>query len=208
MFYFTSDFLKEEGASYTLMPNTTQVSFNLINHIDELRYSDDDIKYKVYLNDVELGQGVFDKDTTTAVFTFPVENGKTYQVRAEGEAGYKKTLSATFVVMEPSRGFYKHLDNSNEHFVILTVWTEDLSGDVEVNFPAGLIPDTTDEKLDDVINYVDGQYVSGKTPTPTEIQVYSSFSYRFFKYDTQNPYSIDDFTVTMDGEITAVPATP
>lgn len=208
MFYFTSDFLKEEGASYSLKPNTTQVTFNLKNHIDELRYSDDDVNYKVYLNDVEIGNGVFDEEKTSKEFTFSVENGKTYQVRAEGEAGYKKTLTATFVVMDPSRSFYKHLDASNEHFVILTVWTEDISGDVKVTFPAGLIPDTTDDKLKDVLNYVDGQYVSATTPTSTELQTYSSFSYRFFREDLESMYTVNDFTVTMDDEITAIVGTP
>lgn len=207
IFYFTSNFLKEDGAIYSLTPNTTQVTFSLRNHIDELRYSDDEIQYNVYINDVKIGEtGVLNQENTSDDITFSVENGKTYQVRAEASAGYQKTLTATFTVLEPSKSFYKHLDASNEHFVILTVWTEELSGNVAVTFPAGLIPDTTDDKLADVLNYVDGQYVSATT-TPKDLPIYGSLSYRFFRENLESTYTVDDFAVVM-GENTAIPGTP
>ena len=204
-FYFTSDLLTEEGANYTLNPGTTQVRFTLMNHIDELRYSDDLILYNVYVNDVVLVEnGRLNQNDDEIVFA--VENGKTYHVRAEGIAGYRKTISATFTVMTEPDGFYKSLDASNEYFVLLTVWTEAVSGNVTIDFPAGLIPDATDEKLTNVVNYEDSYYEAGRT-NPVELQTYSSLVYRFFKDDLSTAYTVDDFNVMM-GELEAIPGTP
>ncbi len=44
-FYFTSDFL--DGKTHTLAPGSTEVSFTLGNHADELRFSEVDIDYVV-----------------------------------------------------------------------------------------------------------------------------------------------------------------
>lgn len=207
MFYFTSDLLKEEGAQYTLNPDTESVTFKLKNHIDALRYSEDDIQYDVYVNDVKLGNTAsLTSANQTDEITIHVEPGNTYVVRAVGNAGYQKVLTATFEVLPYATGFYKHLvDEPNSHYVLLTVWTQNLSGDVTVSFPAGLIPDATDPDLDDIQNYTGGHYTQGSVAL--SFGVYSSKTYRFFKENPESTYSVGDFTVTM-GNTTAVPGTP
>lgn len=207
MFYFTSDLLKEEGADYVLNPDTTSVTFTLRNHIDELRYSDDEIQYDVYVDDVQLGStAALNMENQTDEITFSVQPGRTYRVRAVGNAGYQKVLTATFEVLPYETGFYKHLvDQPSSNYVLLTVWTQNLSGNVTVNFPAGLIPDATDPDLDEVHNYTSGHYTQGSVTV--SFDVYSSKTYRFFKENPGNSYSVGDFTVSM-GNTAAVPGTP
>ena len=205
-FYFSSDLLMEAGASYNLNPGTTQVEFSLRNYADEFRSAEDEITYDVYVNGEHVEDGTLNWLDTEDTITIDVEAGKTYRVQAIGEAGYRKELSAIFTVEPPAEGFFKHLDTPDAHYVLLTVWAQDISGDVVVSFPAGLIPDATDEKLASVYNYADGHYVAGST-NPVQLEEYGSVVYRFFKEDTSATYSVEDFTVVM-GEKTAVVGTP
>lgn len=52
-FYFTSDFL--DGGTHALAPETTQVSFTLGNHADDLRFSEVDITYEVTVTPTDSG---------------------------------------------------------------------------------------------------------------------------------------------------------
>lgn len=205
-FYFSSDLLTVDNATYEINSGSSEITFSLSNHIDELRYSELTVQYDVYVNDELLGSGVLDAANTDDEFTLQVEDGQTYEVRAVGRAGYEKEILAIFKVLQNSANFYKHLDTSNTYYVLLTVWTEDIAGDVTVIFPADLIPDNTDPKLAGVVNYADGQYESGTTP-PAVLEAYSSQVYRFFKNDLSKSYNIEEFTVTMGG-IEAIAGTP
>lgn len=207
-FYFASDLLTEEGAEYTLNPGTNSVTFTLKNHIDEKRYSECEIQYDVYVDNVKQGTtAVLNDGNKTDEVTFAVEAGKTYQVRAVGNAGYTKTLSATFTVQTLPDGFYKYLepDTASDYFVLLTVWTENVSGNVKVQFPDGLIPDATDPDLAAIDNY-DGSYKSASTGE-IGFSGYSSKTYRFFKESPSRIYSVNEFEVTM-GQQEADPGTP
>ncbi len=209
MFYFTSDLLTQEGAEYTLNPGTTSVTFTLKDHIDEKRYSECEIQYEVYVDGVKTDKagkptensatGLLNAEHRTDEITFDVEAGKTYNVKAVGNAGYTKTLSATFTVQPLPTGFYKHLepDTANDYFVLLTVWTENVTGDVTVDFPDGLIPDATDPHLANIQNYFDGSY-QGTSTGEINFSEYNSRTYRFFKENPSRIYSVGDFTVTMD----------
>lgn len=207
LFYFTSDLLKENGAEYTLNPGTETITIRLNNFADANRVSEVDIQYRVFVNDAPLDNtAVLAAGSANSVdISFPVEEGRIYEVRAEGAAGYTKTLTATFAVGQPAAGFYKHL-SSTDYYVLLTVWTEDISGDVTVTFPAGLIPDDTNPELAGIGNYAGGTYGSGTTARHSFGQ-YSSRTYRFFKENPGTGFGVDDFTVTM-GEKTAVAGTP
>ena len=208
MFYFTSDLLAENGAEYTLNADTEKVRFTLNNYEDQFRMSDDEIQYAVYINDVQYGAtSVLNETKSSVTIEMDVENGHVYEVKAVGVAGYEKTLSATFTVLENKTGFYKSLDTTNRNYVLLTVWTQMVSGDVEVSFPAGLIPDTTDSDMAGTENYVDGAYKAGKLYAKTHFENYTSKTYRFFKENLSATYTVDDFTVTV-GERTAEPGTP
>lgn len=209
MFYFTSNLLAEEAdTKYILNPGTTSVEIVLKNHIDSLRISEDDIQYNIYVDDIK-------KDETELLaggtpleekFILTVESGKTYTVRAEGNAGYTKNLYATFEVLETPKHFYKHVDAQDKNVVLLTVWTEDVSGDVTVQFPAGLIPDNTDSKLAGTGNLSGNSYGAGETDA-FELHEYESVTYRFFKDSPGMNYTADQFTVLMAGGTKTIEAT-
>ena len=214
-FYFSSDLLKENGANYTLNPGTASISFVLRNHDDELRYSESPIEYTVSVSgDVAVSSpsGTLSNDDISITISNLVD-GQSYIVTATGEAGYTKTLSATFIVRNQSEGVYKYLEmDPSGAFVLLTVWTENKSGEVTIRFPDGLIPDTTDEVLAVIRNYKNGQYVantdgSGISDDAGILDVYSSHTYRFFQEDPFTDYSVEAFTVTVGG-VAADPRTP
>lgn len=219
MFYFTSDLLKENGHTYTLNPETTSVTFSLRNFADSLRSSNCAIQYQVYIDGTEHGGvGELNSENPSADISFNVKPGETYKVEVRGIGyyektdedslkGYEKTLSATFKVETAKTGFYKYLDTSDSYYVLLTVWTENISGDVTVSFPAGLIPDATDSDLATIMNYSNGTYIGWKTGV-IEFKEYYSKTYRFFKENPSSAYKVTQFDVTMDDSKTAEFATP
>ena len=204
--YFTSNLLREDNPTYTLNSDMTQISFTLANCADELRFSDVDIDYEVTVETagpdcvIENGEGQLAKNgiSQETITIKNVKKGQTYKVTAVGKNGFEIELSATFKIMEDG-GFYKNTDISNGSYVLLTVWTLNMNGDVKIEFPAGLIPDNTDPRMANVHNYVDGQYVAyvfndvesfGDTNKKS-----SSHVYRFFK--TAEFAGSTDFTVTL-----------
>ncbi len=204
-FYFTSNLLSENGANYVLNSNATEVSFTLENSVDELRFSQDPITYKVYLGESTepFASGTLaNGGTTTATVTLSnLVSGENYVVTAVGEAGYVQTLSATFTVSDNDENIYKHVDTSNSAYVLLTVWTENLSGNVSIEVTCnGLIPDNTDPILQNVYNYNNGY---GKMVgydaiiDSTNFQsTYSSYTYRFF-IDSASNITAKNFDVTI-----------
>lgn len=218
-FYFTSNLLQEEGAAYVLNFETESVTFSLGNNADELRFSEDPITYTVTVN-----EGSFDKNdtaiqsvvgvlktgsvSTDTVTLYGLEKGVTYTVTAVGEAGYKKTLTATFELATDGENVYKHLDLSNDEFVVLTVWTENVKGKLSVvtedekgKAVENLIPDGTDPILGQIINFQDGKY--GKIDFTDEVSFvdsgFSSRTYRFFRNENDS-YSSSDFNVILKVE--------
>ena len=209
MFYFSSNLLTEaDGTVYTLNPDTASVTIILKNHMDSLRVSEDDIQYSIYVNDVK--QGATERLTGGAAsektFTLDVEAGESYTVKAVGNAGYTKTLEAKFDVLQTPKKFYKHVDALDDHVLLLTVWTEDVSGDVTVPFPEGLIPDNTDSKLAGTRNLSGSSYGAGETDA-FELHEYESVTYRFFKDSPGMNYTADQFTVLMAGGTKTIEAT-
>ena len=205
-FYFSSDLLVEGGKVYSLNPGTTSVSFTLSRYEDGLRSAEENVAYTVTTTG-----GTLDKtkgtitDTDVTVTLNGLSDGGEYTVTAVGSAGYEKTLSATFKVQTTPTGFYKYLDTYDAAYVLLTVWTEDCAGDVTVNFPAGLIPDATDEDLADVQNYGGGTYSAGSVTHA--YKEYESRTYRFFKQDSSASCDVEDFAVTLES-VLATAKTP
>lgn len=207
-FYFTSNLLADTGKEYQLNASATEISFTLGNNEDELRYSEDAISYTV---EVDNGATLEIQDTTKgtlengkvsvdSIKLSGLERGKTYTVTAVGKAGYIKTLKATFKVADNDENLYKYLDTKNGAYVLLTVWADNLKGDVSVEFPAGLIPDNTDPIMRSVVNYSDASYnAAAFMDTKNYVIEFASYTYRFFK-DTTEGMSVDDFVVKlMDG---------
>ncbi len=199
-FYFTSDILKETPATYTLNPGKngeTEISFELRNYADALRWSDIPIKYSVSVSPADgvtvtpsNGEISFGDDLSAPVTISGLKNGTTYTVTATGDAGYVSTLSAIIVVKPDENNIYYNVASDHEgHYILLTVWTEKITGTVNITFPDGLIPDGTDpvmykkdfseKKVVDEINFKD--------------KTYSSHVYRFFVTGNINQYTNESF---------------
>ena len=235
-FYFSSDYLSADGAAYTLNPGTTEVTFELRNHGDSLRYSSDDIVYKISVTGTDAtettptsvslsvgGKNIQsgetqedsplkkDEKSSITITMSDLLDGHTYTVTATGTGGYKvgddykndgkggysETLTATFSVLSAGTGVYMHLDTTNSAYVVLTVWTENVTGDATIMFPDDLIPDSTDPILATIQNYniETGMYTGTSFSDNTSFDnPYSSRTYRFFK---TSDYTGSDFTVTL-----------
>ena len=209
-FYFTSNLLTENTAKYVLNSQTTEISFALGNNADKLRFSQDDIKYSITVgcksgdsypkenikyadSEQVLSGGSVD---TTSITLKGLTMGETYTVTATGKAGYKQTLKAEFTVSDKEENVHMHLDTSNDAFVLLTVWTHNMTGPLTVITPAGLIPDNTDPILRKVCNYSGTEYGAVKFTDNTNFtEAYSSYTYRFFISEDKS-YDINkDFNV-------------
>lgn len=204
-FYFESNRLTSDGKEYQLNADTTSVEIELYNFENEFRVSEVDCKYtvtvsfseteappKIYMDDVEINEPIDvagNSAKTTKLVLKNLKKGHTYTVSVTADGGYSKTLSAKFTVANDS-GFYMNVKDAGE-YVLLTVWTENVTGDVNITFPDGLIPDATDPILTNVKNYENGEYVGKSFSDESSFgTAYSSHAYRFFKaanYDPDDP---------------------
>ena len=200
--YFRSDYLSEQGEAYTI--SSDSVTFRLMNYPDALRVSEIDVKYTITVtggaytlsksnnddNNVLSASGKNYVDITLS----GLERGKTYTVTAVGTNGYKTTLSATFTVKAEEKQVFKSVEQT-DYYVLLTVWTQSVTGTATISVPEDLIPDNTDPILRNVTteteNFTDAQSFT---------QGYSSRTYRFFlKNGDTTSYTAESFTVTIDG---------
>ncbi|MBQ3531718.1 MAG: hypothetical protein IJA05_07365 [Oscillospiraceae bacterium] len=217
-FYFESDLLKdpEENAVVVLNSTATEVSFELRNHADNLRYTKDKIKYVVTVEVLEEKEGTpqlapsssgeisgapSDGEGKAAVTLTGLEKGKKYFVEATGESGYSEKLSATFEISENEENVFKYLDkNVSEQYILLTVWTENVAGNVRIDIPAGLVPDYTDIAMIDCKNYDEGKYLADDfVDNGSFAKNYSSHTYRFF-IDEKSDFDVEQFKVTLNND--------
>ncbi len=213
-FYFESDYLKEEGKLYNLNTGTTSITFELRNFADALRYTKSDINYEVTITNnckIEVSNATdYDASDSKIVSSLKggskqshiititgLEKGKEYTVTATSNSGYKKTVSATFKVREFENNFYQTV-SENEPYIYLTIWTENVSGNVTIEFPIGLIPDNTCAGMEDVLTD------SGKFTV--YCGEYSSYEFRFFKdinYSDTNNFNVI-LTTAQNEDIVAI----
>jgi len=212
-FYFESDYLKAEGATYAVNPSVsgTVIPFTLMNYADEYRVSELDVDYSVTVKDsagnavntVTNAQGTLTAGSPQSVNVeiSGLQGGQTYTVEATGSNGFSTTLSATFTVQAPETGVFMSMEQT-DYYVLLTVWTQNVTGEATIQPPESLIPDNTDPILADVTtgaqSFSDDQ---------SFVQPYSSRTYRFFIADSDNEeYDATDFGVTV-GTTVAVEGT-
>lgn len=216
-FYFESDLLKdpEENAVVVLNSTAAEVSFELRNHADNLRYTKDIINYVVTVEVLEEKDGTpvlssssgkisgapSDGGGKATVTLTGLEKGKKYFVEATGESGYSEKLSATFEISENEENIFKYLDkNVSEQYILLTVWTENVAGNVSIEIPAGLVPDYTDIAMIDCENYKDGKYENDQfVDNGSFVKNYSSHTYRFF-IDEESDFNVEQFKVTLEND--------
>ena len=218
-FYFTSDILKDTPVTYTLNPGvvdgTTSISFELRNYSDVFNWSDNTISYTVSVSPsdgvtVNPSSGTISggDDSSSTVTVEGLKNGTIYTISVTGEAGYESTLSATVVVKPDENNIYYHVSPDPQgNYILLTVWTENIKGNVSVTFPGDLIPDSSDpvlykKDIDAII-----------TDTENFKKTYSSHVYRFFAPGgNATEYAARPYTVTITPETgdpkTATASTP
>ncbi len=207
MFYFTSDLLNEsKDNSIKLDPSASTFSFELRNFADELRYSETDIHFEVKVRATEDGQIAFeqpkiDVDTGTlrggkkeavTVTISGLERGVHYSVTATGENAYVQTLNATLTRENSAGALYKHLATFDD-YVLLTVWTTGkLTGQLNMSFPSGLIPDNTDVAM--------REWTTGDVwaDSISFQENNASHRYRFFLGGSSKPPTVEQFTVSIN----------
>lgn len=187
-FYFESDLLTEDGATYTLAPGTTQIDIVLKNYADELRVSDVDIDYEVTVTGQakQTGKlGAVNKANETIHITGLTND--IYEVVATAIAPYTKTLKATFVIPATTGGvYYSVSDAANSPVLRLTVWTEDYSGNVSISWSGTSVsPDNTDPLLANATG----------TSTTVDFENDAEYTFIFFKKDPSAVYTDDNFVV-------------
>ncbi len=179
-FYFTSDLL--DGETHTLAPGSTEITFTLSNHADDLRFSEMDIRYAVTataeggaaapnVEYIETEQKLV-KDTKQdhEVTIKNLEPG-IYTVTATGTGGFKKTLTATIRVLSDEAQIYQHRDFAAE-YTLLTVWNEgETEETVQITYTG--IPDNTNPNM---TNWLAG----GPRSESVEIGAHESKVFRFF----------------------------
>lgn len=195
-FYFTSDYLSKDTSEFVFKSGTTSFAFELRNY-DGLNQSELDIQYSVTVeptatinitdsnSDSKLNAG--DKDSVTVTLT-DLTPGIEYTVKATGTNGYHAELSAKVTVGVDNQNVYKNTRKEND-YVILTVWTGNVSKTVSIVVPEGLVPDWTDKELENLS-------LTAKQEFTLTLDEYESRSYRFF---TTKNYKNEDITVKVNG---------
>jgi hypothetical protein len=150
-----------------------------MNHADDLRYSEVEIAYTVSVTskddtnftDPQITGTLKQNETSDATVT--IENlspGKTYTITATGKGGFEKTLTATITVRSASSNIYWYV-TTDDPVVLLTIWTENATGKVEIT-PNGLLPDNTWAGME---NWKTGE------SKKISVDAYSSYTFRFIR---------------------------
>ncbi len=188
-FYFTGDFL--DGKTHALTPGTTELSFTMGNHADELRFSEMDIKYTVTVTKADgtaadgvtiesatgtLTKGVMSDKTVTVKDLTP----GTYTITAVGEGGYTKTLTAKINIPAAANNVFYHKDSTGD-YILLTVWNDgDTDGSVAITYTG--IPDNTNPNMTD---WAEGSETNKISMPNITIAAHESKVFRFFSGDVE-----------------------
>ena len=100
------------------------------------------------------------------------------------------------ILAECPADFDEYTDAENEAYVLFTVWTENLSGNVTVEFPTGLIPDNSWPDMAGILTS-DGKFT----------QLFAENSSRVYRFIKTSAYTGQAFEVTC-GSITATEKIP
>lgn len=216
-FYFSSDFLSEKGQTYTLSAGTTQLSIELHNYDDVLRWSDDVVEYsyEVTLQADDGSEYPFASGSGTiahsagagssSAFAISGLTAGTYKVTATSTSPFAKTLTGTFTIPAESNDVgFTVSDSVGSPYAQLTVRTEAYTGDIIVSWSADVYPDTTQPAFKGVGTYDagSGAYQAGSCSVGP-LGKFGSATYRFFKADPQANYSTDASIGSGAGAITA-----
>ncbi len=202
-FYFTSDLLTEDGKAYRYQKGVNSIKVNIYNSVDELRYTEYDIKYIATITDIssEINisksddiineiQGTISGDSRNSKeITFDNLKDGTYRVKVTTLSPYVKTLEATFVITNADNSIkYDVSDSSDSTVLFLTITTVDYSGNIKITIPDGIYPDNTDNSFSNI-------NIDNSKTINILFKQNSSYTYKFFKSNPQSVYSKDNFIV-------------
>ena len=196
-FYFTSDLLTESGETYKLAQGTTELELEVRNYADDLRWSGTDIEYTYTVTKdgdssaAVTGSGKIVKQTTSKSSSKIEISGLsegTYTIVAESTAPFVKSLQGKFEIPKEDSGIeWKVEDSESSPYALLTVKTKEYTGDIKIEWPDNVIPDTTKDAFSEVVTWNESTY-KGDTLT-LHVEKISSYTFRFFKQDVNADYS-------------------
>lgn len=205
-FYFESDLLADNNnkQSYTYKRGIDYIEIMLNNNIDSLRYSEVKINYTVTLTDIN-GNTVKDKDGNNVneingvLQKDKIDSNKIvfdnlpsgiYVLTAISTKPYKKQIYANFILTDEDKDITYYVSDVKDSPILnLTVSTKEYSGNINISWPKGMAPDSTDTTFANV----DSGYLSGNAIV--SFNANSEYIYRFFKEDASTVYSSADFVV-------------
>ena len=196
-FYFESDLL--DGETHEIVPTdadgTASVTVRLMNYVDDLRYSETEIKYEVNVveenSSTESGVTITCKtDTNTNDTTKTItpnekhyadvtisglQAGKIYTVTATTNNTYQKTLTGTIKVATPDATVHASISTNTDQYIEVTLWTTDYAGPITLKYASdiGLVPDNTDSLM--------SGKTTGKNINVENWETNTSHVFRFFK---------------------------
>ena len=189
-FYFTSDFLEPQQANgeyktYTLQEGKDQIYLRLFNSDDALRTSEVDFEYQVfYQKEGETSQIAITQKQIFAVGADAVPISiqdlapGTYLVTAEVTKPYTKKIGAKFKITDTKNKIdYTTSADASTPLMLLTVSTNDYSGNVVISWGAGIYPDRTDQML------ANAPYGNNGGSATVELPSNASYTFRFLKSD-------------------------
>ncbi len=199
-FYFASDLLDVPATNgtfpeYTLGKGTNTITFNLNNYEDDLRFTTIDIDYEIKVTN-SSNIVVFEENGT--LNSISSKNSKKidiaslssdiYIVEVTSTSPYIKQLKGKFIIQDVDNDItYTVSDGSGSTVVMLTISTNDYSGNIKIKWPNSVYPDNSDPLLADAIN-TDNFTITFNS--------YSEYTFIFFKNDINNVFVNNDFEVT------------
>lgn len=182
-FYFTSDLLTSDGkASYDLPAGTTSVKFELRGYADDLRKGKSPVQLTYTVDNAAPASATVPAGGSKIIELTGLGSGK-HVVTATSTSPYAQTLSATFSIAAEDNELTTSVeDSSGFAYVTLIVSTKEYEGNVTVSWPAGVIPDQTQDEFAKVSGGAGGSIT-------TTVDKYGSYAFRFFKTDASQDYT-------------------
>lgn len=203
-FYFTSDKLSEDLPYYQVSEaargESTEITFNVYNYIDDLRCTSEPIEYKYW---VVRGSGMdgehiattersgtisgdFQKEPVTIIMKDELfgEDGVA-TVILETSKPYTKTIGARFGYAEQHYNMQWSVEEEGSA-VVLNV-SGGSGGTVTVAWPSSLTPDRTGSVLSN----------AGSGSVSFTAQPGVSYALTFFKANSADSYSVDSFSISV-----------
>lgn len=155
-FYFTSDYLKESKAEYTIDAGNAPFKIEVFNYEDSQRITQSSIEFNVAVTNgsvVTTNQTLAGNTQSSQEIEIKPNNGaKEVTVTVTSKKPYQKVLSATF-----KKNIEKHssiIDKAGNKAAVLTLEYTDSTKSIQIELPDGVIPDGTNPKIEAYANNV------------------------------------------------------